>query len=202
MKNTCVWVLGALSAVLAGSCDDEDNNAACSAFTPCGGNVVGTWEVTDACLSGNLEFPGCPAATTSFEGLGATGTVTFNADMTGTSNITTRGSVKMTLPASCLMGASCAQLDTAIKSDPELTGPDSDFSSASCSGSGACTCTLTLKPSAMMSGGSWSTSGNRLIQGGDVNEYCATESELKIQTEAASSGMMEDVRFGLRLKKK
>lgn len=203
MKTNFVWIVGLSAALLAGSCGDDDKAGSCGAFTPCGGSVVGTWEIQEFCASGSVTDSECPGATSSVSGIKASGTISFNADMTTTSNMTFSGSMKTTLPASCLMGVTCAQLDAFFKTS--LSEPDSDFSAASCTGTSTCECTMTFKPNAMMSSGTWRTQGNQLIdEEGESSDYCATEKELNLKPTMQMPAMMgmDDLKMGMRLTKK
>ena len=83
----------------------------CSNVTACGGNVVGTWNVSASCLklSGALDLPTAgldPRSCTSAPltgTLSVTGSLTINADETYTDNTTTTGSAHVDLAAGCLL---------------------------------------------------------------------------------------------------
>jgi len=182
---------------------DDDDGGSCSAFTPCGGDVVGTWTVKNVCATGSGAglIEDCPGATTSFEGIKGSGTITFTANMTTMENINLTGSMKMTLPASCLMGATCAQIDTALKA--ALTSdPEAPFSAVSCSGSSGCTCTMTFKNSNLMETGTYSISGNRITDGdGEAQEYCVSGKTMNMRTVMSMGAMMEDLSMSMTLEK-
>lgn len=201
MRKSLLGVVGMASLLLL-SCDDEDKGGggSCGNFTPCGGDVVGTWNIKQYCLSNTASpIPECPAATVSVDGLSASGTVTYAANMTTTANTTIRGTMKMNIPASCLMGATCALVDASLKS--ELSDPESPFSSASCTGSDTCSCSLVLKGTPMTSSGTYTISGNQLIEDGDANEYCVSGKELRLKSPMSMAGMMEDLAFSAVLEK-
>ena len=93
---TVVWVAGQQTG---GGCASLD-------FTPCGGDVTGSWTFTAACVdlgpgSGDPTKGSCPTATGSAT-VDFTGTATFNSDMTYSINTNTTVSVTYTLPASCV----------------------------------------------------------------------------------------------------
>jgi hypothetical protein len=189
-----------------GGDDDKKSGSACSAFTPCGGSVVGTWNVKDYCVQGKVAVDGCPTAAFTFENVGATGTMTFNADMTGTATIAVTGGMKLTLPQTCTMGATCAAVDTALKDDLAMDA-QAPFSSVVCTGAADCTCIYTFKSESSTDGGSYSTSGSILTQGTDQSDYCVSGSELRIKPRATmtmTTGMMtmDDVKVGMLLTKK
>ena len=82
--------------------------AACSNVTPCGGDVVGTWNVTSSCLtvSGDLSvwyvgLDRCESVSVTGS-LDVTGTWTANADGTYSDNTTTTGTETLELLGSCL----------------------------------------------------------------------------------------------------
>ncbi len=125
--------------------------AATCDFTECGGDVVGTWSASGACLPAGApaDVPGCADATITAMTT-ATGTVVIRADRTYSSAIATPGTSVVTIPASCLpTGIACDQL-----SDPA--------EQRTCSGNAAagCTCHVILPATPMMEAGTWSTSGN------------------------------------------
>lgn len=83
----------------AGSVDlsSDPGSGTCMNFTPCGGDVLGTWRIESLCMDAFApQFPNCPTATAS---VSVTGSLTFSGDGT----YITRGSTiaHTTLPASC-----------------------------------------------------------------------------------------------------
>jgi len=120
--------------------------------TACGGNVVGTWTVSSACLnlsSSDLDISAAgldPASCMNVAmtgSLNVSGTWTANSDGTYTDGTTTTGTVQLDLPAGCkkLSGAvlMCSGLDS------PLTGLG--LESATCldaASGGGCTCTGTV----------------------------------------------------------
>jgi hypothetical protein len=180
-------VMGALVMALAG-CGGDDNKSggACGAFTPCGGNVVGSWDVKDLCVQGKVAVDGCPTATTNFDDIHGTGSMTFNADMTGMGSLTLSGSVKVTLPRSCAAGVSCATVEAGLKAQL-LSDKNTPFTGVTCTGDDPCTCTYALKSTPMNDGGTYSTSGTVLTQGTDQSYYCVSGNELRVKPHAAFS---------------
>ena len=90
----------------------------CSAleFTPCGGDLTGTWSFTAGCvdLSPTQADPTggkCPSATASAT-VDFTGTVTFGSDGRYSVDTTQSASITFEVPKSCLpSGASCTSVD-------------------------------------------------------------------------------------------
>lgn len=167
---TVVFVSG--QGQTGGGCDSL-------AFTPCGGDLVGTWMFTAACVSlppGTDPFNGkCPGAT-----LAATvdfnGTITFAADKTYNLNDTTQTSLAITGPKSCFGGACPA-------SDAKQTVTDLGDS---------CKLDQPQDMKASMETGTWSSSGTTFnttktgdTSGGTNLDYCVTgTSALVSQTDS------------------
>jgi len=171
--------------------------ASCSASgAPCGGNVVGTWNVQSSCLtvSGNLDLAltglNCPAPPVSGS-LQVTGSLTANANTTYTDNTTTTGTEHFMLAPACLM------ISGTTTTCDGITGPIQGglgFPSLSCTDAagGGCSCTATIQqtggvglPSpAPSTTGNYATSGNTLTLtggGGDARySYCVAGSTLTV----------------------
>jgi hypothetical protein len=72
------------------------------AFAACGGDVVGTWTVTGACASATTALSDmCPTALISLD-ITLSGSATFKADGTSTSDFTSKADISYTLDADCL----------------------------------------------------------------------------------------------------
>jgi hypothetical protein len=134
--------------------DAADSSAACATLSPCGGDVVGTWAVSNACVVSTPPLSSCAAGTVSMS-MQVSGTVTFRAD--GTYAVNTLAGITETLgmPASCLGGEDCATLQTSL-----LQG-QSGVSSAVCSGapSSACTCNEVFAPQRNTDSGTYTITG-------------------------------------------
>ena len=99
--------------------------ASCSNVTPCGGDVVGTWNVTSSCLTvgGELNLSwlgvGCSSAPVTGS-LHVSGTWTAEADGTYSDNTTTTGTETLELLDSCLSVSgtctTCARLGAPLAS--------------------------------------------------------------------------------------
>src|SRR5689334_9941313 len=117
-----LWMLssmGVLAWAMVSSCGG--GGGTCGAAAPCGGEIVGTWSISSSCLSANISMfeADCPAATATGVGLKITGTITYGADMTYTSQTTTTGSVRVTFPRDCIGTTTCADIQPALRSDPQ-----------------------------------------------------------------------------------
>lgn len=187
-------VLGLLTSIA--SCGSSGGSASCGTFAACGGDVTGGWSIDQACFGDTLASAGddlksgCAAATVDTSGVNVTGSATFKSDKTYSTTLGITGSMKMTLPASCLTGngvtLTCAQLQGAIM-DSLKKNPDQTFDMVTCTGSSSCTCTMHFKPAPQDESGTWSTSGNVLStkatgsSTADTAEYCVKgSSELDV----------------------
>jgi hypothetical protein len=203
-------VLVAWPLVIAlGGCggDSKNSSGTCAAITPCGGNLVGTWQVKDTCLAGMLTIDGCPTAKTTFDNVKASGTMTFNADLTGSASITLTGGVTVGLPASCTAGVSCAAVEATFKAKL-AQDPTAPFSSVACTGTDPCSCAFVLKGAPMNDNDGYTTSGSVLTQSGSQSDYCVAGDELKMQPHLAITNMtmgtmsMADVKANMTLTRK
>jgi len=95
-------------------------------FDACGGDVEGTWEFFAACadvspedlFNGEMPFGECPDLAVTFN-IDLSGSVTFEAGGAYNSSITRSGGVVISVPESCLMGATCEQAFAPDPEDPE-----------------------------------------------------------------------------------
>ena len=124
--------------------------ATCSNVNPCGGSVVGTWNVTSSSclrLSGDMDVVstslGC--STVPITGtLNVNGTWTVNADGSYTDNTTTTGSITFPVAPACLSVSSVPVTCDRISSVFASIG----WTSATCSSaSGQCLCSATTSQS-------------------------------------------------------
>ena len=200
MRNLLVGLIGLGAFYLTACGSSSDSGGGCGTESACGGDVVGTWQVSSSCLavdaSSMMGSMGCPGATTSASGTKITGTITYSADKTFTSNLTTSGSLVITLPASCLtqqgVTVTCAQLQQALNGTMNAT-----FSSATCTESGGgCACSVALNAVTSNETGTYSTSGGVLTQTDtsgipDDSNYCVQGGQLSLAAGASamSSGV-------------
>ena len=173
------------------------SSGSCGKVEPCGGSLVGSWNVTGACVNsaalmsslGSDFSTFCPTATVSGASATASGSLTFNADMTYSANLTQGSTVAITIPATCLSGASCAVLTAAIQAqnDPALQ-------SISCTGTGSCTCTGVMAPMTTNESGTYTTSGTVATLTSStgtttVGDYCVQANELHLVTVDTTTNM-------------
>lgn len=105
---TVVWVAGQQNA---GGC-------ASMSFSPCGGDLTGTWSFSAACVDFAPNFDPskgqCPGSSGSAS-VDMSGTATFNADMTYSVIWNRTLHATITFPAGC--SVPCSQVDSAAVSD-------------------------------------------------------------------------------------
>jgi len=161
----------------------------CSNVAPCGGNVVGTWNVTSSCLrlTGAMDVSlaglGCKTVPLSSGSLQVTGKWTGNADGTYADNTTTTGSIAFPLDASCLTISSVPTTCERAAVIFAALGWSATCSSAN----GQCNCTATANQSGGLGlvstdaakSGMYSTSGNVLTTDDTLkNSYCVSGNTL------------------------
>jgi hypothetical protein len=147
--------------------------------------VVGTWKVTSVCA----EIAGpvidvCPTAVAMLD-LTLTGTATFNADGTQSSDFTSKASITYTLDASCLntitMGHPPASCDVLNKEADPAMGDGA----TTCTGdpADACTCVEDNPEKTEMKTGTYTIDGNTMtsMDDGDdmpkTSEFCIKGNE-------------------------
>ena len=114
-------------------------NGSCGMVEPCGGNIVGTWNVTGECINSMVLDPQtqaiCAQASISNVSISVSGTGSFNADLTYSMAENVTVMVTWSVPASCLNGETCDYFASMFQGQlPANT-------TFSCTGSSACTCT-------------------------------------------------------------
>jgi hypothetical protein len=180
-------LLALAAAPILSTCGDKAAGS-CGKVAPCGGDVVGSWTISGACANAmSLAMqvvPNCPTATATASSIHATGSATFNMDLTYTLSETLTVSASGTVPAECLVYAgltlTCAQFDELIQayiaSDPSMV------QSAHCAGGMTCSCSFVLAPQTRTETGTYYTSGTALTTltntTGSVTDYCVQKNEL------------------------
>jgi len=128
----------------AGGSSAGGSGSQCAAFTPCGGELTGTWNFERACASSSeLQHIAdaskiCPAGTASAtESL--SGTATFDAQGVLKLDTTTAATLTLGVPTSCLKtGQDCAAIQASIAAQTGVT-------QASCSQvATGCSCTYSI----------------------------------------------------------
>jgi hypothetical protein len=176
--------------LLTVGCGGGDSSDACGKVAPCGGDLVGAWTLTSTCTTRPV-LPGklCDAATVTHSSFQVSGKATFGADHSFGISATESGTIEVSVPASCLVGAgdataSCAELTPTV---PAGVG-------ARCDPSGdGCHCTFIIPAQDVAEVGTYTASGSSLKAapaGGllDGASYCVAGDRLHLVSLGASAG--------------
>jgi hypothetical protein len=169
----------------------------CTNVTECGGDVVGTWNVSSSCLklSGAMDTSGISLGCTSVPvngSLQTTGTLALNANGTYTDNTTTTGSVTFPLAPECLsvsmVPVTCDRIGSIFVA--------SGWKGGSCTpANDGCNCSLTTEQHGGMGAvvsftepmGSYTTANNTLTCSNVSYKYCAAAGDTLTVTPQMSS---------------
>jgi hypothetical protein len=162
----------------------------CTSNASCGGDIVGTWTIVQACNARASKATTCGAETYTVSNPVQTGTLTFRADGTATVVLRTTGTLVDLLPPICLTdtGQTCADVEASYR---ELVQSGAGYTSASCAdNAGTCECTLGFDTTSNVSG-TYATSGSTftVLSPGtsDSQTYCVTGSTLIINVPSTTS---------------
>jgi hypothetical protein len=191
LSVSCVVALASMASGCGGG---SSSGGACVGATACGGDIVGTWNITSSCVSLNASMFStvCPAATSNFSNLSITGTMNFAAALTYTATTSSSGAATVSLPASCLTqqgtSVSCADLNLLFATNPA-------FSSAECTGTTTCTCSVTFSNQTSTETGTYTTTPAGLLSqvaadtpGSDDSNYCVKGSTLTLVSLPGGAG--------------
>jgi len=187
-------VVFASLALAASTAGCGGSSGACG-VQPCGGDPVGNWNASGACadsaelnmafLEGLMGF--CTTASLSGYSIRPSGTFNLAADLTYSLNMTLNMTVGVNIPGSCLMGQTCAALNTALQA--QMTAGQS----VSCAGSGSCNCTFNII-STDAETGTYTTAGTEMALTSAAGStsggpYCVQGSTLHLLTVDTSMPM-------------
>lgn len=156
----------------------------CALFTPCGGDVVGTWDYNAGCVSdpwaGARKY--CQALVVKNQKGKVKGRITFTST-TVTRDVTTAFSASLTLPASCFS-------NTQVNCTDVASGLKQAFNSATCTAAaGGCDCDVATTQTVKGSGTSYTIQGNQIVlQDGNKYDYCVNGTTLQ-STHVAGAGV-------------
>jgi hypothetical protein len=164
----------AASCSNGGSAGSAGSAADCSDFVACGGDIVGTWNITGECFTvvDDPSDPGC-GHQVPIAGTGE-GSIRFQSD--GTYSLSTLFTVSTTLdvPSSCVHGQTCAAYAYSLTNRLGPTG------GAMCTpSSGGCSCQAkeTARDGA---GAHYTLSGTSITLDGVPLSYCELGNALQI----------------------
>jgi len=162
--------------------DGAGGGGSCGAVQPCGGSLIGTWTVNDSCQSvTDFTFDmACPEASIDQSAIITSGSLTFNADMTVTVNLSQSGTLRVTAPLSCLTQVTtCDEYASVFSPGP----PDATTTCTTVAGN-ACDCTLVYATPQTTSGsGTYTTTGSTLswtLSGDSDGSYCVQGNTLHL----------------------
>ncbi len=163
---------------------DLDLSGTCPAFTPCGGDITGTWNYTGACLSDAFAEAKqqCPGLTATNAKGTLIGTITATAT-TLTRNVTVNAEASLTFPSSCLtdFGGDCSLLQAGINA--KYKGKTTCTAGAS----GSCTCDFNGDISPSSQPDTYTVSGTQITTGsGDTYDFCVMGDQLEERKTAGS----------------
>ena len=164
-------------AILFGSfgCGGSDLAATPADFDPCGGDIVGVWDLTDLVVEVQ-ELMDCPEAEFTSNST-VDGTVDFKEDMTYTVDFTMTMEPVLVAPGECIPSAfsDCTDLNLIF------------LGTASCTGdiSVECTCVFDPQTEDVVTNGTWTVDGEQVIltEDGSNNpetiDFCAGSNYLQ-----------------------
>jgi len=163
--------------------------AKCALFTPCGGDVVGTWDYSAGCTGDPWAAArqNCQALGVKNQKGTVKGRITFTAN-TVTRDATVAYTATLTVPASCLQGVlTCPQVEAGLKKV---------LNSATCvPTTGGCDCDVASTQSVNSSGTNYTIQGNQIVlSDGNKYDYCVNGAKLQsthVAGTSAESGVFE-----------
>jgi len=195
MRWNTEWVI-LLGAVAASGCGGEvsGGGATCSG-SPCGGDIVGRWNIVRSCTSTSPVLMGAGGATNlppecagivRSTNLSITGTYDFRSDGTLTIDTSGGASIVEVMSDACMSALGAPQPhDQACSSIGNSIGQGSSTLTASCTYSSptGCTCNLELPSQARTNQVTYTTQGTQLDYGtGARLEYCVQKGQPRTLT--------------------
>jgi hypothetical protein len=149
---------GGTNGGTGGTSGTGGSGAACGTVEPCGGSLPGTWSFTSECINmAELTLAAqqgiCSQAIVSAVSASASGTASFNANLSYSISDTVMAFVTYQFPVACAGGLTC--LDYGVYQAATLPAG----SSFTCSGTAACVCTELILTTTTDSG-TYSTAGS------------------------------------------
>jgi len=158
-------------------------DASCPEFAACGGELEGTWDVREACVTREQAVTApivesCPDSAAANLALEASGSYVFSSGLLE-ADFTLAGTVTVAFTADCArtlctdLSSLCADYEASQAGDPQ-------YASATCSVvDDECRCTLVGMPSRREVVTSYEVEGFRIVSaGGGETEFCVSGSEL------------------------
>jgi hypothetical protein len=195
------WTAGFAIGVMLVGCSSNSSGSGgnCGKVAPCGGDIVGTWKVVDSCADSaqaTTSTGSCPGETLQVASFSASGTITFNADMTYTDSLTESASATATAPTSCLStGGIPVSCDRYAKFLADVTPADAGASTTCAVSGSTCSCHVILSGLVVHEMGTYSLSGNTFSSTvspstamGNAAGYCVQGNTLHITSTLMGMG--------------
>ncbi len=185
------WVGLVVGVSFLGCSSSSNGSGSCTSSAACGGSLVGTWKLVDACETAipQMSNSACPGETFQVGSVSINGTVTFGTDMTYSIALTESVTDTLNFPASCLtvggVTLTCSQIAQSINT--ATASPDAGLSPTTCASSGSgCTCTLNDQTTTIDESGTYTISGGTFTtasaNGGGMGggSYCVSGNTLRV----------------------
>jgi hypothetical protein len=182
-----LFVTATLAGIgLSAGCGSGPSAEACG-IAPCGGDVVGDWTASSACIDSSILEEGilkslkgaCPSLTLGAVDNEATGTLALGADMAFTGTLASNSTMQVNYPTACVSNTTCENLTVGLQATVGAAG----IKSVSCTGTATCVCTFALTIDIVNGSGMWATSGTTLTFSGlplASGPYCVKGSSLHL----------------------
>jgi hypothetical protein len=191
-----VWALGALACAAGcggqSSFEDGDGDgrvAICTEFTPCGGNVIGSWEITQTCIdpSATVAIGDCSETAIEYRSYEVDGRYVFDSSGNVTITFDSRFSYVWDIPRSCFSNYTCSQMETILNSATSTGSTAIEFNATCPEAPTVCRCELTGSIAGMNTR-TYTTSGSTLTlvsaDSTSVEEYCVDGDDLALRGES------------------
>jgi hypothetical protein len=177
-----------LALVSLAACGGDDDSVECPAFSACGGDPAGEWDIVGTCVdepvfeSGGIVCAG--QGTLAFQDdLSASGTLSLDSGGSYAVEQNLRGTLVLSLPLSCLEdeGFTCDEVAKAVAAECAAVGS-------------ACECEDTFDRDAEETG-TWETDGGRITFSEPGNgavgngEFCADGDRLELRSPDTDLGV-------------
>ncbi|HEY4105900.1 MAG TPA: hypothetical protein VGM44_18495 [Polyangiaceae bacterium] len=172
-----------LAALLLGCSGSASAAGTCSAVGACGGDVTGTWAISNVCFppSDVTEPESCGNVVVHASLDSASGTIAFDSDGTETQTVNIAITESTTYPTGCI--STQAQCDTAkadLAVQPNATDVNCSFSGGACSCSAKVTTSDNASSSYQISGTSLTIQTTGAPS--ETDPYCVMGNQLTLQT--------------------
>ena len=165
---------------------------------PCGGALLGTWTLTEACADiATQPAPTCPDQRIVSWTPTLTGNWTFNADLTYSRSTITSAVVVWNIPLSCIsaLAASCADFEAQTQATLDRGRDDHVH------GNTTCVCTETRRARSQTDNGTYQVTGSNVTYTSAVSgttgtgSYCVQDARLHFVTldARAANGIGSDI---------